>query len=465
MVLETHFKNIGSVTDAATGVSSFKPLQYAKNVGAGMASDQKEGYFGAFGGGTGKFDVNTGQFVNYAGGGTQGFNPLAPKRITVAKGDTLSDIARKNNTSVDKLKALNGLTSDVIQPGQIINTGGGNIFNKTGDLIRNTTGIGDGKPGALGFGGEGSFFGMKTPGVIKAGEDAIKGLLDGGGGGGSGINPQMAALALLYGKATKDAAERNKGGLTDIRNSLRPDLKAAPVFQGYDLGVRRAAMGGAINNYRFGGAAESNIPETKQILFERKQEIMDTLADRRISKSRMKNLNEELRAINIELAGNFNQGMTRNARKNNEAMRRTLQGIRGEDVNYRESLYDVQNRQDNEKANQRFLKMKALESAGIGRAGLPAYQAGGLAELDMRNGGPSNGPGTGTSDDIPAMLSDGEFVMTAAANNGAGGFDFLKTREGLELIPTGKPNRKKGVQVMNNLMDVFENYNETGRMA
>ena len=30
------------------------------------------------------------------------------------------------------------------------------------------------------------------------------------------------------------------------------------------------------------------------------------------------------------------------------------------------------------------------------------------------------GPGTGTSDDIPAMLSDGEFVMTAKAVRGAG---------------------------------------------
>jgi hypothetical protein len=33
-----------------------------------MASDQKQGYFGAFGGNTGKFDVNTGQFVDFVGG-------------------------------------------------------------------------------------------------------------------------------------------------------------------------------------------------------------------------------------------------------------------------------------------------------------------------------------------------------------------------------------------------------------
>jgi hypothetical protein len=43
--------------------------------------------------------------------------------------------------------------------------------------------------------------------------------------------------------------------------------------------------------------------------------------------------------------------------------------------------------------------------------------------LDLDKGGELNGPGTGTSDSIPAMLSDGEFVMTARAVRGAGGGD------------------------------------------
>jgi hypothetical protein len=38
-----------------------------------------------------------------------------------------------------------------------------------------------------------------------------------------------------------------------------------------------------------------------------------------------------------------------------------------------------------------------------------------------RKTGPINGPGTGTSDSIPAMLSDGEFVFTARAVRNAGG--------------------------------------------
>ena len=55
----------------------------------------------------------------------------------------------------------------------------------------------------------------------------------------------------------------------------------------------------------------------------------------------------------------------------------------------------------------------------------PKYRAdGGIASLATggypRRTGPISGPGTGTSDSIPAMLSDGEFVMTAKAVRGAG---------------------------------------------
>ena len=39
------------------------------------------------------------------------------------------------------------------------------------------------------------------------------------------------------------------------------------------------------------------------------------------------------------------------------------------------------------------------------------------------DGGEVNGPGTGTSDSVPARLSDGEFVLTAKAVRGAGGGD------------------------------------------
>jgi hypothetical protein len=49
-----------------------------------------------------------------------------------------------------------------------------------------------------------------------------------------------------------------------------------------------------------------------------------------------------------------------------------------------------------------------------------AAKGGSIREFPRKTG-PINGPGTGTSDDIPAMLSDGEFVFTAKAVRNAGG--------------------------------------------
>ena len=51
----------------------------------------------------------------------------------------------------------------------------------------------------------------------------------------------------------------------------------------------------------------------------------------------------------------------------------------------------------------------------------PFYQ-----RIQAAEGGEIVGPGTGTSDSIPALLSDGEFVMTANAVKGAGGGDRTK---------------------------------------
>ena len=50
---------------------------------------------------------------------------------------------------------------------------------------------------------------------------------------------------------------------------------------------------------------------------------------------------------------------------------------------------------------------------------IEAAKGGSIANFPRKNG-PINGPGTGTSDDIPAMLSDGEFVFTAKAVRNAG---------------------------------------------
>lgn len=63
----------------------------------------------------------------------------------------------------------------------------------------------------------------------------------------------------------------------------------------------------------------------------------------------------------------------------------------------------------------------------------PAFPGGYAGQLPglyapryAKAGGHISGPGTGTSDDVPAMLSDGEFVMTAKAVRGAGDGDRMK---------------------------------------
>jgi hypothetical protein len=56
-----------------------------------------------------------------------------------------------------------------------------------------------------------------------------------------------------------------------------------------------------------------------------------------------------------------------------------------------------------------------------------------------RKNGHISGPGTGTSDDIPAMLSDGEFVFTAQAVRNMGG-----------------GSRRKGAAKMYRLMKMLE---------
>jgi LysM repeat protein len=353
------FKNIGQVAkldaagnivkDAAGNiVTEFSPLAYGSNVLQGIASDQQQGYGGLLGGTGQKFNVVTGQLEGAVGGA--GYNPFmrqaTPTTATVQSGDTLSEIAKANNTTVEAImKANPGITDpNVISVGQTLNIPG--TTSSQSVLSRIISGTPGQQNPIQEF--------MDDQLGLDPGGGGIYNLLGGGSGDGTGtggfggIDPKMAGLALLYGKVVKDAAKKTEGGLTDIRQSKRPDLNPAPVFAGFDLGIRKKAS--------FGGPI------------------------------------------------------------------------------------------------------------GFGRQ---YFNEGGMAvkELDMRQGGESVGPGTGTSDDIPAMLSDGEFVMTAAANNGAGGFKFNKTKKGIELIAASKPNREKGVDVMTNLMETFEKYNKSGSMA
>ena len=66
------------------------------------------------------------------------------------------------------------------------------------------------------------------------------------------------------------------------------------------------------------------------------------------------------------------------------------------------------------------LSLLGLDTLFAKDGGIASFKDGGIMDLRAK-GGMSLGPGTEKSDDIPAMLSDGEFVMTARAVRGMGG--------------------------------------------
>ena len=75
-----------------------------------------------------------------------------------------------------------------------------------------------------------------------------------------------------------------------------------------------------------------------------------------------------------------------------------------------------------DKYNQEILNLQKddrTRAAGGEKDPITGYAAGG----EHNGPGEVAGPGTGTSDSVPARLSDGEFVLTAKAVRGAGGGD------------------------------------------
>jgi hypothetical protein len=101
--------------------------------------------------------------------------------------------------------------------------------------------------------------------------------------------------------------------------------------------------------------------------------------------------------------------------------------------------------------------------AGGMRYGGPVmrFAKGGDVAMDdfIKMDGGIDGEGTEISDDIPAMLSDGEFVMTGQAVRGAGAFQMKKKKGGIiTLEPMGKESRDKGTKLMYDMMTLFKNF-------
>ena len=89
-----------------------------------------------------------------------------------------------------------------------------------------------------------------------------------------------------------------------------------------------------------------------------------------------------------------------------------------------------------------------------------AFAEGGNVDMAefKRMDGDINGPGTEVSDDIPAMLSDGEFVMTGRAVRGAGAFDMKNNNGIITLTPGNGEDRERGTKLMYEMMDLFKEF-------
>jgi len=110
-----------------------------------------------------------------------------------------------------------------------------------------------------------------------------------------------------------------------------------------------------------------------------------------------------------------------------------------------------------QRLSQAFNNQEPVMAAGGGAVYPMAYAEGGNVAMEdfNRMNGHINGEGTETSDDIPAMLSDGEFVMTGQAVRGAGAYKMKNDSGIVTLTPSGSPSRDAGTETMYNLMEAF----------
>lgn len=102
-------------------------------------------------------------------------------------------------------------------------------------------------------------------------------------------------------------------------------------------------------------------------------------------------------------------------------------GRRGEawDVEYRGIRYDLDNPEESDAYNARKAadREEFRDKEVVSKANGGAMYGQDKMSYDTPITGEVSGPGTGTSDSVPARLSDGEFVLTANAVRGAGGGD------------------------------------------
>jgi len=350
--LATKIPGIGGAL-GSLGSSAMSMVANAGIPGLSSIAGGTAGGFSSIGKGLGSMKglLGDGPLSGFLGGGD----------LTIQPGDTLNEIAAKNNTTVAEIMKANPSITDpnMIQAGATLKMPGGGNFN----LGRALTG------------GAG-----RTPDMIKSIEDTLKGQggsMFGGGQGGSmfggGQGGRLGALgtaglvglAGALGKMAYDETKKDKGvPLTPLNT-----MNAAGRFN-LEAEIARRMGQQAPNPVEFGLLPQGTFPE--------------------------------------------------------------LSGGQPAPVAMNMGGY--------------VMPMQYAEGGNV------------AVEDFERQNGMINGMGTETSDDVPAMLSDGEFVMTGQAVRGAGSYEMEQGDGGiLTLIPSLDEDRERGTELMYNMMEVFSN--------
>jgi len=418
--------SLGTVGGKVVGSGNFGALGFGDKLAAlktGFGSGNLAStFFNPAKGSTGMFGGKIGPGIRQGIGSLTGFGqpvpgnvPGAGSQYQIQSGDNLSQIAQANGMSVDQLLAANPQITDpnMIFAGQGLNIPGAGSAQAGGffsNLYSGTGSDGVGKYGAIGdmFGGVTDSLGLTNYGVGGGNQQ-------GGGGLGSLGNLAAAGIpAYLLGKMAYDEAKNDKGV------PLTPLTTMGPTGR-YNIEAEIARRMGTQtpNPVEFGLLPTDTIP---------------TLSGGQ--------------PMSAAGGGDVypNKGLEQLAQVAPEAV---------EAMGY----------------NMGGMPMMPMGYNMGGRPMMPmAYAEGGNVAMEdfERMNGDINGPGTETSDDIPAMLSDGEFVMTGAAVRGAGGFDMKNQGGILTLTPNGTPDRERGTNMMYDMMDLFGSYadaNASGSIA
>lgn len=235
-------------------------------------------------------------------------------------------------------------------------------------------------------------------------------------------------------------------------------FKGAPGVGGYNFDTLRKGVGSL-----FGGGSQEYVDQFDNKISQSEYENLTSAAEKALYKPVNQNI--------FQRAGNFISGLNdkpgfqlSDITAGIGALRGGIQGATGIDPGlallakkYGDAYESALEKQQGGMKDIRQSIRPDLQYTPYGSGGFDLGFAEGGAVMDMREGGESVGPGTGTSDDIPAMLSDGEFVMTAKANRGAGAVGLREGQGGImEIVPNMEPDRQRGADNMMKLMRYFE---------